>query len=93
MILLLFYAKKRRPYPVRPLTFAALFQRGRRRKTPGGSENIHKQLAELTTAARLHAEGMNADRQNELAGTIIDGKRQLMDGGDQTESSTPPKIF
>ena len=57
-------------------------------------EEKDKQLAELTIAVRLNAEGVSADRKNELAETIIDGKRQLMDGSvEQSESTAPAKRF
>ena len=54
-------------------------------------EERDKQLVELTTAVRLHAEGVSADRKNELAGTIFDGQKQLTDGSHDKEE--PRGIF
>jgi len=39
-----------------------------------------RQIEELTATIRIQAESINADRKNELAGTIIDGQRKLTDG-------------
>ena len=38
------------------------------------------QIEELTATVRAQAESINADRRNELAGTIIDGQKMLHDG-------------
>ena len=59
----------------------------------GQLEVKDRQIAELTATVRVQAESINADRHNELAGTIIDGKKQLTNGGDQAEPATPPKRF
>ena len=52
-----------------------------------------RQIAELTATVRSQAESINADRHNELAGTIIDGKRQLTNSGEPAEPATPSKRF
>jgi len=44
------------------------------------------QISELTTTIRIQAESINSDRKNELAETIIEGQRKLID-----EKSTPKK--
>jgi len=38
-----------------------------------------KQISELTTTIKTQAESINADRKNELAETLIDGQRKLID--------------
>jgi len=38
------------------------------------------QISELTSTVKVQAESINADRKNELAGTLIDGQRKLIDG-------------
>ena len=43
-------------------------------------ESKDRQIDELATAVRLHAEGVSADRKNELAETLIDNKKILVDG-------------
>jgi len=59
----------------------------------GQLEVKDRQIAELTATVRAQAESINADRHNELAGTIIDGKKQLTDGGEPAESAMPSKRF
>ena len=36
------------------------------------------QISELTSTIKIQAESINADRKNELAGTLIDGQRKLI---------------
>jgi len=38
------------------------------------------QISELTSTVKTQAESINADRKNELAGTLIDGQRKMIDG-------------
>lgn len=51
-----------------------------------------KQIAELTATIKTQAESINADRQNQLAGTLIEG-RQMIEGGVDpvVPNETPPK--
>lgn len=44
-------------------------------------EAKNKQIEELTAIVREQAESINADRKNELAGTLIDGKQQFLSDG------------
>ena len=39
-----------------------------------------RQIEELTITIRIQSESINADRKNELAGTLIKGQRKLLDG-------------
>jgi len=41
-----------------------------------------RQIEELTATIRIQAESIQADRKNELAGTLIDGQRMLGAAGD-----------
>ena len=38
----------------------------------------NKQIEELTATIKLQAESINADRKNELVGTLIDGQKNLL---------------
>jgi len=38
-----------------------------------------KQIAELTATVKTQAESINIDRNNELAGTLIEGQRKFLD--------------
>jgi len=46
-----------------------------------------KQIEELTEAVKLQAESINADRKNELAGTLIDGQKLI--SGDVSQKKKP----
>lgn len=48
----------------------------------------NKQIEELTATVKTQAESINADRQKELAGTLIEGKR-LMSCADPAEPEAP----
>lgn len=41
-------------------------------------ETKNKQIEELTQTIKLQAESINANRKNELAGTLIDGQKKLL---------------
>lgn len=41
-----------------------------------------EQITELTATVRTQAESINADRKNELAGTLIDGQQKLISSGE-----------
>ena len=49
-----------------------------------------KQIEDLTSTVKTQAESINADRQKELAGTLIEGKK-LMSGADPSEPEEQPK--
>ena len=47
------------------------------------------QIAELTAAVRIQAESINADRKNELANTLIDGQKEILEG--EVQEKNPKK--
>lgn len=51
-----------------------------------------RQISELTATVKTQAESINADRQNQLAGTLIEG-RQIIEGSadPSVPDDTPPK--
>lgn len=50
-----------------------------------------KQIEELTETVRLQAESINADRKNELAETLIDGKNMLTSGDNADDDELKQK--
>jgi len=49
-----------------------------------------KQLDELTTIIREQAESINADRKNELAGTLIEGHQKILPEASAVIAEEPP---
>ena len=52
-----------------------------------------RQIAELTETVKTQAQSINADRQKELAGKIIEGKQLLAGDGDPAEPTGKPGFF
>lgn len=46
-----------------------------------------RQIEALTDTVKTQAQSINADRHNELAGTVMDSQKQLVDGGDAPPTS------
>lgn len=50
-----------------------------------------KQIAELTETVKTQAQSINVDRQNQLAGTLIEGKQMIEYGHNYEKGEEPPK--